>query len=112
MVVELTDELAGRRPAEQVGRTLYRIVQEALTNARKHAPGTHVAVRLDGDPEEGVRVTVRNAKPVGVRRPAAPGAGLGLVGLRERAALAGGTLTVDDAPAAFVLRGWLPWQTT
>ena len=61
-------------------------------------------------------VTVRNAKPVGARRPAtavaAPGAGLGLVGLRERAALAGGTLTVDDTPAVFVLRGWLPWQTT
>ncbi|MBO9523228.1 MAG: histidine kinase [Nocardioidaceae bacterium] len=112
MVVDLADGLDGRTPSEQVGRTLYRIVQEALTNARKHAPGTHVSVRLHGDPEAGVTVTVRNAKPVGVRRPAAPGAGLGLVGLRERAALAGGTLSVDDTPAAFVLRGWLPWQTS
>lgn len=109
MVVDLADGLAGRAPAEQVGRTLYRIVQEGLTNARKHAPGTHVAVRLDGDPDSGVTVTVRNARPVGVARPSAPGSGLGLVGLRERAALAGGTLDVESTQDGFTLRGWLPW---
>jgi len=110
MVVDLADGLAGRTPAEQVGRTLYRIVQEGLTNARKHAPGTHVAVRLDGDPESGVTVIVRNARPVGASgRTSAPGSGLGLVGLRERAALAGGTLDVESTRDGFTLRGWLPW---
>ncbi|MGO4258465.1 sensor histidine kinase [Marmoricola sp. RAF53] len=112
MVVDLADGLAGRQPAEQVGRTLYRIVQEGLTNARKHAPRTHVTVRLDGDPESGATVVVRNAKPVGVSRSTTPGSGLGLVGLRERAALAGGTLVVEDTRDAFVLRGWLPWSPT
>jgi signal transduction histidine kinase len=111
-VVDLADGLDGRTPAEQVGRTLYRIVQEALTNARKHAPGTHVSVRLTGDPESGVSVTVRNGKPLGaLARTRTPGSGLGLVGLHERAALAGGTLVIEDTTEAFVLRGWLPWTT-
>jgi len=112
MVVELVNGLVYSAPPEQVGRTLYRIVQEALTNARKHATGAHVSVRLDGDPESGVSVVIRNAKRVGVRTgPAAPSSGLGLVGLRERAVLAGGSLVVEDTPEAFTLRGWLPWTT-
>lgn len=111
MVVDLRDDLDGRQPAEQVGRTLYRIVQEGLTNARKHAPGMRVTVALEGDADSGVTVLVRNAKPIGsAGRPAAPPSGLGLVGLRERAALAGGTLDVEDTAEAFLLRGWLPWS--
>jgi len=112
MVVELANGLAEPAPPEQVGRTLYRIVQEALTNARKHAAGTHVSVRLEGSPESGISVVVRNAKRVGGRvGPAAPTSGLGLVGLRERAALAGGSLVVEDTRETFTLRGWLPWTT-
>ncbi len=108
--VDLNDGLGGSAPGEQTGRTLYRIIQEGLTNARKHAPGTRVTVSLDGDPASGVTVIVRNGKPVGSsRRPLAPPSGLGLVGLRERAALAGGTLDVDDTLDGFRLRGWLPW---
>jgi signal transduction histidine kinase len=109
MVVDLTNGLGDHRPGEQIGRTLYRIIQEALTNARKHAPRTHVSVRLEGDPESGVTVVVRNAKPLGLNVPTPPVSGLGLVGLRERAALAGGTLMVEDTRDAFILRGWLPW---
>jgi signal transduction histidine kinase len=114
MIVDYHDQLApGTRPAEQVGRTVYRIVQEALTNARKHAAGTHVSVTVAGDAQQGITVLIGNAKPVGRtgRRPA-PGSGLGLVGLRERAALTGGTLSVDESDRAFTLRGWLPWATT
>ncbi len=114
MVVELSHRLpSGQRPGEQVGRTVYRIVQEALTNARKHAAGTHVSVALSGDPDRGVTVLVGNAKPVGRndRRARVPGSGLGLVGLRERAALTGGTLSIDETASAFTLRGWLPWTT-
>ena len=112
MVVELTNGLDGTAPPEQVGRTLYRIVQEALTNARKHATGAHVSVRLDGDPQSGISVVVRNAKRLGAHTaPTAPGSGLGLVGLRERAALAGGSLAIEDTRETFTLRGWLPWTT-
>jgi signal transduction histidine kinase len=113
MLVDFRDRLpAGQLPAEQVGRTVYRIVQEALTNARKHAAGTHVSVTLTGEPERGVTVMVGNAKPVGRSNGrGAPGSGLGLVGLRERAELTGGTLTVDETDRAFTLRGWLPWTT-
>ena len=112
MVVELADDLSPAVPPEQVGRTLYRIVQEALTNARKHAVGAHVSVRLAGSPDSGISVVVRNAKRIGAPTgPAAPSSGLGLVGLRERAALAGGSLVVEDTPQAFTLRGWLPWTT-
>lgn len=112
MVVELTDALDGQAPSEQIGRTLYRLVQEGLTNARKHAPGTHVTVRLDGNPSSGVTVSVHNAQPVGAAsRPQAPGSGLGLVGLRERAALVGGSLDVRRTADGFTLRGWLPWTT-
>jgi signal transduction histidine kinase len=111
MVVELERDIGSDgTPSDQVGRTVYRIVQEALTNARKHAAGTHVRVTVTGDPEQGVRVVVANAKPVGgPARTPAPGSGLGLVGLRERTALTGGTLSVDETAQAFTLRGWLPW---
>jgi signal transduction histidine kinase len=111
MVIEYASEITEENtPSEQIGRTVYRVVQEALTNARKHAVGTHVTVLVAGSPETGVTVTVRNGRRVGaLGMPATPGAGLGLVGLRERAALAGGTLEVIDAATTFTLRCWLPW---
>jgi signal transduction histidine kinase len=55
---------------------------------------------------------VRNAKRIGeAGRRVLPGSGLGLVGLRERAVLVGGTLETEDTADAFGLRGWLPWTT-
>ena len=113
MVLDVRDELDGREPAEQTGRTVYRVIQEGLTNARKHAPGTRVAVTLAGDPDRGVTVRIRNPRRVGslgLSQPAA--SGLGLIGLQERAVLAGGTLEVEDTADAFGLRGWFPWTTT
>jgi signal transduction histidine kinase len=70
----------------------YRTAQEALTNARKHAPGQPVTLRLGYEPDQ-VTLSVVNPIPTGhAERPLADtGGGLGLVGLRERAALAGGT---------------------
>ncbi|KAF3468314.1 histidine kinase [Streptomyces sp. Tu 3180] len=92
-----------------VGRTAYRIVQEGLTNARKHAPGAEVTVSVTGGPGEGLTVTVRNP-PSGGNAPPVPGAGQGLIGLTERATLAGGTL--DHGPTSdggFEVRARLPW---
>jgi signal transduction histidine kinase len=95
-----------------LGRTVYRIVQEGLTNARKHAPAAAVDVRIGG----GDRLTAEivSKRPVGVAVAAAPlpGAGSGLIGLSERVALAGGALEHGpDAAGDFVLRATLPWTT-
>ena len=91
---------------EAAGRTLYRIVQEGITNARKHAPGTLVVVELTGSPEDGLDVVMRN--PLGFGS-ATPGSGLGLVGLSERAELRGGRLDAHREGTSFVLHGWIPW---
>ena len=76
----------------------YRTAQEALTNARKHAPGEPVALRLSYEPD-GVVVTIVNPLPhdAAATPLAATGAGCGLTGLAERAALAGGALTAGPA---------------
>lgn len=104
-------ERAGAAVPDAVGRTVYRIVQEGITNARKHAPGTVLTIELSGCPDSGVDIVLRN--PLGFRATGTPGAGLGLVGLAERAELRGGTLEHGreqgpDGPA-FVLHGWIPW---
>ncbi|MGH3423693.1 MAG: sensor histidine kinase [Nocardioidaceae bacterium] len=116
--VVYTDEIApkeGERDAgaglpEHLGRTVYRIVQEGLTNARKHAPDTAVHVSVAGDRADGVLIEVRNPLRVGDRRTIAPPSGLGLVGLSERAALSGGTLQHEISDGhEFVLTARLPW---
>ncbi|MCI4140514.1 MULTISPECIES: sensor histidine kinase [Streptomyces] len=100
---------AGSVPAS-VGRTAYRIAQEGLTNARKHAPGTEVTVSVTGGPGEDLTVTVRNPAPEG-DVPPVPGAGQGLIGLTERAILAGGTLEHGPTPdGGFAVRACLPWR--
>ncbi|UBU16767.1 sensor histidine kinase [Nonomuraea gerenzanensis] len=99
-----------------LGRNLYRIVQEALTNARKHAGGAPVTVTVEGAPGRRLSVEVRN--PLGLRHGARlpgagariPGAGAGLIGLTERAELAGGRLEHGATPEGeFLVRAWLPW---
>jgi signal transduction histidine kinase len=90
-----------------VGRTAYRIVQEAITNARKHAPASAIGVAVSGSPDDGLEVVVRNG--FGLGPSSTPGAGLGLVGLAERAELAGGRLSHGVEGGSFVLRAWLPW---
>jgi signal transduction histidine kinase len=108
-----------------LGRDAYRIVREALANVTKHAAGSAAAVSLRGRPGEGLRVAVRSKLPAapasaslpsersGLTLPATelPGAGLGLVSLAERVALAGGTLTHGpDGKGDFVLTATLRWE--
>ena len=91
-----------------LGRTAYRVVQEGLTNARKHAPGRPVRVLLAGKP--GGRLVVELANPVGPANPVINGSGTGLIGLTERVRLAGGEIDhTISADGEFVLRAWLPW---
>jgi signal transduction histidine kinase len=86
--------------------TAYRIVQEALTNARRHAPGAAVDVELhylDG----ALRLRVRDNGPGPPE--AVPASGHGLLGMRERAAMVGGTLRAGPAPASgFLVEAELP----
>jgi signal transduction histidine kinase len=109
--------LDGANVGDALGRTAYRIVQEGLTNAHKHAPAAAVEIAISGQAGEqpALLVEVVSRPAVGVRQPAGgadtllPGAGAGLIGLSERVALAGGTLTHGpDERGDFVLRAVLP----
>ncbi|MFD8435079.1 sensor histidine kinase [Streptomyces microflavus] len=98
----------GDAPAA-TGRTVYRIAQECLTNARKHAPGTEVTVTVTGGPGEGLTIEVANPAPTEPYE-RVPGSGQGLIGLTERATLAGGRLEHGPTPdGGFVVRARLPW---
>jgi signal transduction histidine kinase len=117
-------EEEGGAPAGNVERTAFRIVQEGLTNARKHAPGGDVWVVVavapkdwDGElvtegPPWVLAIEVLNCPPlVPVARKIIPGAGSGLVGLGERVELAGGTLIHEvNTDGDFVLAATLPWK--
>jgi signal transduction histidine kinase len=96
---------------EAIGRHALRIVQEALTNARKHAPSAAVDLRVGGAAGQGLTIEVRNPAPVlAAGEPQIPGSGTGLVGLAERATLSGGHLEHGfDEDGSFRLRAWLPW---
>ena len=96
--VQLSGNLDSLRPS--VGAALYRLAQESITNARRHARhATFIAVGVDADDDQ-VRLTVRDD---GAASPAGRGpSGFGLVGMTERATLLGGTVEAgpDDG------RGW------
>ncbi|BBH69818.1 two-component sensor histidine kinase [Actinoplanes sp. OR16] len=89
-----------------VARTAYRVIQEGLTNARKHAAGQLVRVTLDGGPGAGLSVSVINKLGGG---PPGFSGGAGLVGLTERVRLAGGRLDHEAAGGEFRLRASIPW---
>ncbi|TDC72786.1 sensor histidine kinase [Streptomyces hainanensis] len=114
-LVDRLPEAAGSLPAS-VGRTAYRVVQEGLTNARKHAPGHGARVLLDRTGEGELHVRVDNPLTTGQARPALPGARSGLVGLSERVSLAGGRIDYgarrgEAGAIDFRLEAWLPWPT-
>jgi signal transduction histidine kinase len=94
-----------------VGRSAYRIVQEGLTNVRKHAPSSLAYVTITGTSGAGLDIEVRNLLPVG--RSAAsdlPGSGNGIIGLTERVNLAGGQIDCGPTNAGeYRLHTWLPW---
>ncbi|WP_407837999.1 sensor histidine kinase [Streptomyces sp. DSM 116496] len=96
--LEVTTEIAGiRRPLSPgVELTAYRIVQEALSNCLRHAPGSRVEVGIAYGPRD-VHLCVANTAPT---RPAPPtmGAGHGLLGMRERAGMLGGELAAGHRP--------------
>jgi signal transduction histidine kinase len=93
-----------------VGRTAYRIVREALTNVRKHAPGAQVTVQVSYG-ESQVRLTIRNTPPTGPPSSALAytGSGVGIANLRQRIELVHGTLHAGRAPdGGFSVEATLP----
>ena len=97
-------------PAD-LGRDAYHIVQESLTNVAKHAPGSPTRVRIANCADAGLLVSIRNRTPSNSLKSSLPGAGAGLIGLRERVTLAGGTISfgIDDQ-GEFVVEASLPWR--
>ncbi|MDR6319087.1 sensor histidine kinase [Actinoplanes couchii] len=85
--------------APVVGRTAYRVVQEALTNVRKHAPGASVLVEVGFAPDR-IRLSVTDTGPVQGADPvlAGSGSGSGLIGLRQRVELVQGELDTGPRP--------------
>jgi two-component system, NarL family, sensor histidine kinase UhpB len=110
LIAQLVTERAGQQPQTQISfaalrlrpsygdsidLTVYRCVQESLTNALRHANATHIAIALDGT-EHGVQVTVRD-DGCGIDPSAPPGRGLR--GMQERVQALGGSFTIESAPA-------------
>lgn len=95
--------VSDRALPDAAASTIYRVLQEALTNVAKHAAASQVSVILD-QPDGEVRLIVeddgRGFDVEAAARRSAVELRLGLAGMRERAALAGGTLTVESAPGS------------
>lgn len=88
-------------------RAVYRIVQESLTNAIKHAPHRRIDLELRAGPGVGVHLRVTNPLP---HTPVdAPGSGTGLLGVRERVESVGGTVEAGPQGENWVLTAHLPW---
>lgn len=110
MRIQITGE-----PPEAQQRAVYRIVQEGLTNARKHAYGEAVEIDVEGDPKSGIRISVHNGENIDgdYRRQSAGSSpdGYGLIGLGERVKHLHGNIQygpiVDHG--GWRLRAWLPW---
>ncbi|AXK33562.1 two-component sensor histidine kinase [Streptomyces armeniacus] len=97
--------------AAQVRRAVHRVVRESLTNVHRYATGAHVTVSVTHT-DDAVDVLVRNgAPPVPPEASTGLGSGRGLVGLRERVALLGGTLEAEPTPAGgFAVTTRIPAQ--
>jgi signal transduction histidine kinase len=104
--LDVSEDAALVAPA--TGLSAYRIVQEALTNAVKHAPGARAQVRVRARPD-GVAITVINDGPARVPVRTGRADGHGIVGMRERAAAFGGTLDAGPLPGGgFRVEAFLP----
>lgn len=105
--VRLASDLDGE-PSSTVSRQAYRVVQECLTNAAKHAPGVPVDVAISGNAVDGLSLRVANKLNLFQHR--AEGSRLGLIGLDERVETVGGTFHSGESDAGeFVVEVWMPW---
>ena len=110
MRVELTETGTPRPLGPGSDLAAYRVVQEALTNTAKHAPGAAARVRITYAPHE-LLVEVDNDPGRG-SPDATTGNGRGLIGLRERLAACGGQLFSGPGGSGFQVRAVIPLQDT
>ncbi|MGW0196142.1 sensor histidine kinase [Nonomuraea sp. NPDC003201] len=107
--VRLERQGAVRQVDASIEQAAYRVVQEALTNVAKHAGPVDVRVLLAYEP---ARLTVRVTNPVrGEAGSIAKGAGVGLIGMRERVELLGGSVTVASGSGRFEVCATLPLRS-
>ncbi|HLU64490.1 MAG TPA: histidine kinase [Protaetiibacter sp.] len=92
----------------RVAHAVYRLVQESISNARQHAPGSPLHVDVRGGPGAGLSIRATNWMAAPAH--ASSSGGNGLVGMAERAELLGGTFRAGPTPdGAFGVVAWLPW---
>jgi signal transduction histidine kinase len=103
IAIDVHAELARHSP--ELESTVYRLVQEALTNAVRHAGASHVGIRVTED-ERFLHVAVSDDGSG--FDPAAEAAGFGLLGMRERVALAAGEFAIETGPGGTTVRARLP----
>jgi signal transduction histidine kinase len=108
--VGLTMDVAPQCVPGPVQLAAYRVVQEALVNARRHAPGAPVRVTVRGTDDGELRCEIVNGR--GVRRAAAgAGIGLGLVSMEERVGALGGEVTAGPTgDGGFRVTATMPWE--
>jgi signal transduction histidine kinase len=105
ITLEMPHDTTGIPPG--VGLTAYRILQESLSNAGRHAPGARISVVVE-QAHASVLLNIRN-EPSAAAQPRADGTGHGLAGMRERVALLGGELSAGPEPdGGFAVRATLP----
>ncbi|WP_185014774.1 sensor histidine kinase [Streptomyces sp. AK010] len=115
MDVTVDDRLPDKPVSPNVGRTVYHVVQEGLTNCRKHAPGSPVDLLLERTDDGQLHVRLRNPLARSSDGPLLPGSHYGLVALAERLDVVGGRLEHGVrrdgvGKVAFHLEAWVPWS--
>jgi len=107
---ELTVTGAPRPLAADAGLALYRAAQEAVTNARKHAPGAPVSIRLDFDPQSTTLRVTNGLCPTteATSELSTTGGGFGLQGMRERVELLGGQVVAEPNALGFTVQVAVP----
>lgn len=105
-------EVSGEAPerlSDAVSLAAYRIVQESLTNARRHAPGVPVTIHLHYDNNH-LRLAVENPAAVNLASNGAAPSGVGIAGMKERAAALGGSLQAGAKNGRFHVYAELPYE--
>lgn len=109
LTVRCTIEGDPRELTPGVDVCAYRIVQEGLSNAVRHAPGSDITVRIEYAPDA-VRLRIENGRALGVPEPRSQDGGHGLVGMRERAEMLGGAVESGPCQGGFVVQASLPYD--
>jgi signal transduction histidine kinase len=107
--IDFASDISPGEVPPATGLTVYRIVQEALSNAVRHAPGAAISVSLGSNEGEVIAEVLNDPAEVATGGTGSPGAGLGLSGIRDRAAALGGAVEAAPTPdGGFRVRATLP----